>query len=553
MRHSSLHLKRRAAVLINALVAVIFLMGATAPLSAQEPLNLINPLSYGLAFTEATLAAAVRGIGAHPQTLVVPPGTWQIQNDLAIPAHVHILPAAGARFTVSRGRTLTIHTFTAPLLPVFSGDGVVVLGSRVPGLYPQWFGAVCDGRADDTAALRMTLQTAAASGSKRVWFTDHSDCRLTDELAIPTGVTLEGLGYLTSRITVDTPPGRRGLVYTAPSITEAGITIRGLRLIGANTAVGDLLTFQNATDVAIERASIRTTGGTAIVFDFCIGCHVLYSRVETFRGYGVHLTNLSNQSTVIGNTFAANDAPGAAAILIERSGFGAIRDNDLEGNGTGRDGIRLRGAYNWDIRTNFLEHYIGTAVACTDIPCQNIVLENNEIHAEGVARVDFSQGGLAHEHIRLTHNRFGESTSRSVMFARGQTRNFEYAFNSKDLGQHVAGYPAYLTAVHLRDRRTLLEGGIRTGEGGTNLMGATPSVGDGNWFLTANRSPTMVTDLRDGFVGQEVIIVCGETHTTVHDGGPLHLNGPFRCTADATLTLLSPDGKRWVELTRSVN
>ncbi|MGH8068621.1 MAG: hypothetical protein ACRERE_25990 [Candidatus Entotheonellia bacterium] len=63
MRHSSLHLKRRAAVLINALVAVIVLMGATAPLSAQEPLNLMNPLSSGLAFTEATLAAAVRGIG----------------------------------------------------------------------------------------------------------------------------------------------------------------------------------------------------------------------------------------------------------------------------------------------------------------------------------------------------------------------------------------------------------------------------------------------------------------------------------------------------------
>jgi hypothetical protein len=179
VRHSSLHRKPRASVLINALMAVIVLMGATAPRSAQEPLNLMNPLSYGSAFTEATHSCRERQL--------------------------------------------------------------------------------C------------------------VWFTDHSDCRLTDELTIPTGVTLEGLGYLTSRITVDTPPGRRGLVYAAPRITEAGITIRGLRLIGANTAVGDLLTFQNATDVAIERASIRTTGGTAIVFDYCIGCHVLYSRVETFR------------------------------------------------------------------------------------------------------------------------------------------------------------------------------------------------------------------------------------------------------------------------------
>jgi hypothetical protein len=52
------------------------------------------------------------------------------------------------------------------------------------------------GAADDPAG-------GCREGGKRVWFTDHSDCRRTDELAIPPGVTLEGLGYLTSRITLE--------------------------------------------------------------------------------------------------------------------------------------------------------------------------------------------------------------------------------------------------------------------------------------------------------------------------------------------------------------
>ena len=68
--------------------------------------------------------------------------------------------------------------------------------------------------------------------------------------------------------------------------------------------------------------------------------------------------------------------------------------------------------------------------------------------------------------------------------------------------------------------------------------------------MAANRVATTVTELRNGFAGQEVIILCGETHTTIQHGGNLRLNGPFQCTSDATLTLLSPDGVRWVELAR---
>jgi hypothetical protein len=550
VRPRSLHLKRFAAILLSGIIAAAVLTGATVPPSTQEPLNLVNPLSYGSAFTDATLAAAVRKIGANAQTLIVPPGTWQIQDDLTIPAHIHIWPAVGAQFAVSQGRMLTIHNFTAPLVPVFSGNGTVVLGSRVPGLYPQWFGAVCDGRADDTAALQMTLKVAAASGSKRVWFTDHLHCRITGELALPTGVTLEGLGYLTSRITVDTPPGRRGFIYAAPRITEAGITIRGLRLIGANTAVGDLLTFRNASDVTIERSSIRTTGGSAIKFDFCIGCHVLYNRVESFKQYGVYMANLSNQSTVVGNTFGDNNEGGQAAIFIERSGWNDIRSNDLEGGGTGLAGIRLKGASNVTIYNNFLELYVANPIYCSEIACNNIVMEANEIHGNASERVEFSIGNLVHKHIRLIGNRFGESNSSTVMFVPGNTEDYHYEFNDRDDGLDVNGFPQQIFGVHKRRKGTLVLGGIHTRERGTDLTGAAPSVGDGNWFMTANRVATTVTELRNGFAGQEVIIICGETHTTVRDGGNLHLNGSFLCTRDATLTLLSPDGVRWVELAR---
>jgi hypothetical protein len=129
VRPRYLPLKRFAATLLRGIIPAAVLIGATTPPPTQEALNLVNPLSYGSAFTGATLAAAVRGVGANAQTLVAPPGIWQIQNDLAIPAHAHIRPGAVTFVAGNTGHTkdyhyeFTDHRFLALMLAAVPTTG----------------------------------------------------------------------------------------------------------------------------------------------------------------------------------------------------------------------------------------------------------------------------------------------------------------------------------------------------------------------------------------------------------------------------------------------
>jgi len=75
---------------------------------------------------------------------------------------------------------------------------------------------------------------------------------------------------------------------------------------------------------------------------------------------------------------------------------------------------------------------------------------------------------------------------------------------------------------------------------------ATPSVGGGRFFVTANTGATVITALDDGYVGQEVIIKFGDANTDVDfTGTTLKGNGGvdwttigsgdfMRCTFDGT-------------------
>ncbi len=44
---------------------------------------------------------------------------------------------------------------------------------------------------------------------------------------------------------------------------------------------------------------------------------------------------------------------------------------------------------------------------------------------------------------------------------------------------------------------------------------ATPSVGGGRRFKTANTGATTITDLHEGKVGQDVVIIFGDANTTI--------------------------------------
>lgn len=106
----------------------------------------------------ASLSAAVTAIGSTPATLFI--NTAQtVSTNLTIPSTLAIKMAKPGIITVNAGITLTINgPFEADLYQVFAGTGAVAFNrNSVQEVYPQWWGAVGDGTADDTAELQAAL------------------------------------------------------------------------------------------------------------------------------------------------------------------------------------------------------------------------------------------------------------------------------------------------------------------------------------------------------------------------------------------------------------
>jgi hypothetical protein len=84
----------------------------------------------------------------------------------------------------------------------------------------------------------------------------------------------------------------------------------------------------------------------------------------------------------------------------------------------------------------------------------------------------------------------------------------------------------------------------------------TPNVSNGNVFTVANSSPTTITSFIGGATGQTITLIFLDANTTVHsDGSLIFLQGgnDFVSSANDTLTLVSPSGGKWYEVSRSVN
>lgn len=81
---------------------------------------------------------------------------------------------------------------------------------------------------------------------------------------------------------------------------------------------------------------------------------------------------------------------------------------------------------------------------------------------------------------------------------------------------------------------------------------ATPSVSKGRAFITGGT--TTVTDLLNGSVGQEIIIL-SEHAITITDGTNIFLNGSanFVMASTDSLTLVQKADGNWYETARSVN
>lgn len=110
-----------------------------------------------------TLPDAITAIGDTAVILRVPAGTHSINANLTIRVNTTLKVERGGILSIDTGKTLTIEgTLEVGLYQIFSctGTGKVVFAHKsIKEAYPQWWGAVGDGVADD----QVPLQTACNS------------------------------------------------------------------------------------------------------------------------------------------------------------------------------------------------------------------------------------------------------------------------------------------------------------------------------------------------------------------------------------------------------
>ena len=297
--------RRSLAVVLLALTLLLLIAGTTSFKGLnREDLSLINPLEgpYGTALNHATLSAALTSMGASPKTLLVPPGTWTIGADLTIPANVHLQMPAGAVFSVSSGRRLTINSLhvTLPTRHVFTGAGHVGWNSPVP-INAYWFGAALNGTSDDAPALNRINTALPTTGGSVYIPSSANGLRLTSTQWIitkPTRVFGDGYGSWIRWQGTD----------FGPRVRSDHVTFEKLRFGPDPSSFGEGI---NVGDIGVVR-HIKFIGNTFVNLAQCIwlmNAESVLVEANNFTGvsYGIiahfQAGMVTHNVTITGNTF----------------------------------------------------------------------------------------------------------------------------------------------------------------------------------------------------------------------------------------------------------
>lgn len=194
---------------------------------ASEPVAGMKATAY------ASLDAAVAAIAGTETTLVID-GPCSVINDLSIPYNLAVEIKKGAVVTIPSGKILSINgSFQAGRYQCFTGSGKVSFGADAAvEMYPNWWGAKCDGVTDDTLAAQAALdcagKTRSANGGVRNSVATESGsgvvsvlgALLATQLIIPTRVILQGLDWRTSILIQKNGSNKHFIIAEDPATSE---------------------------------------------------------------------------------------------------------------------------------------------------------------------------------------------------------------------------------------------------------------------------------------------------------------------------------------------
>ena len=194
------------------------------------------------------------------------------------------------------------------------------------------FGAVGDGRADDTAALQRASQAAAKEAPAAVYF-PAGTYLVTSGLTVPGNVGWIGAGRDAVEIRLGRPVGHSLIEATGRNIQFADLTIRG----GGNTGDAALMQVSDSEDLLIQSVRLDAWGTAALQADRALRLSIKDSElVENGSFYGS-----SRQVLLSGNSFRMTGHGESAAALWGGSEFAMIGNRLSNADEARDDGIGI--------------------------------------------------------------------------------------------------------------------------------------------------------------------------------------------------------------------
>lgn len=157
--------------------------------------DVLQKFGGGVSRTKTTIDSALTTVGAsNDVALWFSPGTWTITDDLTITSNVTMEVPAGATFSITAGKTLTIQgPIRAGAYQIFSGSGTVSYSG--PGVYNnEWESGGSGTKIPDTleCANGTTINEFSTDGT----LAGNSDDAVPTEKAVKTYV--DGVSYIST-------------------------------------------------------------------------------------------------------------------------------------------------------------------------------------------------------------------------------------------------------------------------------------------------------------------------------------------------------------------
>jgi len=288
--------------------------------------------------------------------------TYTFSTDETIPSNINVVIDKGAILSIDSAKTLTINKLQDPgLYQVFSGAGSVSFGvGSVEFAIPQWWGALGDATADDTAEInaafaaytRVLIPKVSASYLVTAPLTPIDNQVITVEGEIKTAQPAVGAFNIfnivsKSNVTIIgkggiiTGDGATGNLVGIKSITSSNITVVGMEV----TAVGYGIWLRSTTDVNVKDIYVHDILYRGIQVGYSADASYNYfnisdNRVDTVTGSGIETQEMS-RGTVTGNVVSniSKAATTSVGIMVYHGNRVAVTGNSLFEMGAEVDGI----------------------------------------------------------------------------------------------------------------------------------------------------------------------------------------------------------------------